>query len=88
MNWLERLFVSKYLKGWLDKIPGNGFKTVLGLILVALGAVAQLKPEYAGIINWLVELLKPYSDAITDAGIISLVVGVIHKIAKYIGGKE
>lgn len=85
MNWLEKLLVSKFVKGWLDKIPGNGFKTVLGVLLIALGAVAQLKPEYATIINWVIGIVQPYATAITDAGIAALITGVIHKIAKWVG---
>lgn len=86
MNWLERIIVSKYLKGWLDKLPLNGLKTALGVAIIVLGAVAQLKPEYAGIINWLIDILKPYAELITDAGIITLITGVVHKGTKWVAG--
>ena len=89
MNWLEKFLVSKWVKGWLDKLPLNNFKTVIGVIVLILGIVGQIKPEYSTIINWVIELLKPYASLITDAGIVTLVTGVIHKIAKWIdGGKS
>ena len=88
MNWLERIIAGRFVKGLLDKLPGNGFKTAIGVVLIILGAVAQLKPEYASIINWLIELLQPYAIQITDAGIAALIVGVVHKVAKWIAGRN
>lgn len=87
MNWLERLIVSKYLKGWLDKLPLNGMKTALGVVIIVLGVIAQLKPEYAAIINWLIEILKPYAELITDAGILTLITGVVHRVSKWVAGR-
>lgn len=88
MNWLERIIAGRFVKGLLDKLPGNGFKTAIGVVLIILGAVAQLKPEYASIIKWLIELLQPYAIQITDAGIAALIVGVVHKVAKWIAGRN
>lgn len=84
MGWLQKFLVSRWVKGWLDKIPGDGFKTALGILLIALGALSSAKPEYSAIINWLIDLLHPYASEITDAGIVSIVVGVVHKISKWI----
>lgn len=87
MNWLQRLIAGRFVKGLLDKIPGNGFKTAIGVVLIVLGAVAQMYPQYGSIVNWLIELLQPYANSIQDAGIVALIVGVVHKVAKWIAGR-
>lgn len=87
MGWLQKLLISRFVKGFLDKIPGNGFKTLIGILLIALGAIASLKPEYAAPINWLIDLLTPYGSQISDAGVVTLITGLVHKIAKYIAAR-
>jgi hypothetical protein len=84
MNFIQKFFASQFLKGILDKIPGNGFKTFLGVLLIALGELGKLYPSYGGIISWVVELIQPYANMIGDVGIGALIIGVIHKIAKFV----
>ena len=87
MGWLQKILISRWVKGILDKLPGNGFKSAIGILLIVLGAIGSAKPEYAGMINWVIDLLKPYASEITDAGIVSVVIGVVHKIIKWITGR-
>lgn len=89
MNWIIRTFVAKYLKGILDKLPGDGWKTVLGLLLLVLGEVLKVLPEYAPIIAPVIELINSLGpNVITDLGIITLATGLVHKIAKWISSKH
>lgn len=88
MNWIEKLLVSKFVKGWLDKLPLSGWKTVLGVVIFIAAEVAKLSPEYGPIINWVVELIRPYADTFSDVGIAAIITGAIHKIAKWIEAKR
>lgn len=91
MNWIIRTFVAKWLKGLLDKIPGDGKKTILGFLLLILGELLKILPEYAPFIAPVIELLNSLGpdvvDVITDMGVITLAVGLVHKIAKLFAKK-
>lgn len=83
-DWVIKKFLIGWLREKLSALPFDGWKTVVGLLLIILGELLKAMPQYAGVFSILIEILKslPY-DAITDFGIISLVAGVVHKLLKY-----
>lgn len=89
MSWLLKTIVGKYLKGILDKIPGNGWKTLLGILLVIIGELIKVIPEYAPILQPVFDLIGYLGpDAVTDIGIVTLITGLVHKIAKWVSDKK
>jgi hypothetical protein len=46
-EFFVKQFLLIYVKGLLDKIPGNGSKTVIGLVILVLGAIVSALPQYA-----------------------------------------
>lgn len=94
MNWIKEYILQKFLldfvKSKLDKLPGNGWKTVLGIVELVLGLLLVQLPEFRGPLQFLIDLLNQLGpDPITDMGIVALVkgivttlVGIIHKILK------
>lgn len=89
MNWIVQTFVAKWLKGLFDKLPGNGWKTVLGLLLLVLAEIGKLSPEYAPVINTVINLINSLGpDVITDMGVVALVTGLVHKLAKWVAKKQ
>lgn len=87
MSFVYKLLIEKvlltYLKGILDKLPGGGFKTIFGLVILVLGVAIQLAPEYAPILQPVIDFLAPYARLITDAGIVTAATGLVHKALKF-----
>lgn len=88
MNYIVKILLGRWLKTVLDAIPGNGWKTALGLCLIALNEVAKLAPEYAPLLAPVTDVIAPYADVITDMGVVTLLIGLVHKIAKFIGKED
>ena len=92
-NWIIQKFLLGWLKEQLGKIPGDGIKTVLGLLLIVLGVLAKaclVAPAmWCAVVPTLTDLLGGLDPAhITDAGIVALVVGVVHKLLKLFSGEK
>lgn len=95
-EYLIKTVVLGYLKKALDKIPFDGKKTVLGILVLILGALIKFMPEYAGAFSVLLTLVNSLGpDIITDAGTIGIVTGgvsaitgLIHKMTKKAEKKE
>lgn len=91
-DWLVKKFLMSYLKGWLDKLPMNGLKLALGVVLLLLGELLKtLDPSQSSysIVKALMEIVAYLGpDNITDAGLVALVVGALHKVLKYFDGKS
>lgn len=100
MAWIKRLLLSRYVKGWLDKIPLDGKKTYLSLIVLFIGAIIKVVGQGTPV----GDLLQVIYDAIvaTDgvvlindpvilqivSGMALGVVGVFHKVLKWLQKKE
>ena len=83
MSWLQRFLVERLLKGFLDKLPANGKKTILSVLLIVVAVVAQLFPEVAGVLAHISQfLLGLGAEDIRNAGIVGVLVGVLHKFLK------
>lgn len=85
-NYIFKSAASQALKALLDKVPGSGGKTVLGVLLVVLSAVAQAVPNasYIQFVQILIDIVNGLGpNVVHDLGLISLIVGVVHKILKY-----
>ena len=87
VNWLKKIILSKYIKGFLDKLPLDGYKTYIGLLLLILGAAVQFYGESSvtgAALKAVIDVLKTVNGVIPieDAGVIALVVGLVHKILK------
>lgn len=84
MDWFVKKFLLSYLKKFLDKFPLDGLKTVLGIILIVVGELIKLLPDYAGPLAFLLDILKELGGApITEAGFVTLITGLVHKALKY-----
>lgn len=84
-NWLFKNAAAKALKGLLDKIPGDGGKTILGFLLLVLGDVAATVPNapYIAYVKTLIEVVNALGpNIVQDAGLVALIGGAIHKILK------
>lgn len=98
-NWLKKLLLSKYIKGVLDKLPLNGKKTYLGLVLLIVGIVIEAigKGTPTGQILLVVyDVLRNIEgiNIITDpaviaiiSGTVSTVLGLFHKLLKKVDAK-
>lgn len=87
MDYIKKLIVEKFLLSWvkgaLDKIPGNGYKTLLGVLLLVLGVIIQALPQYAPFVQPLIDFMNYLPiDPITDMGIVTLITGLVHKVLK------
>lgn len=91
MSFIYKVFVEKllltYFKGLLDKLPGSGYKTILGVILLILSQLIVAAPEYAPFLQPVLDFLNllpgGYIDVVTDASIVTIVMGLVHKLLKY-----
>lgn len=89
MNWIINKLLLGYLKGFLDKLPGNGAKTVLGIVILVLGEVIKALPQYSGVLSPVFDFIRQLpADPVTDIGIVTLVTGVVHKVLKWAGAKS
>ena len=93
MGWLKEMLLKKYIKGLLDKLPLDGKKTILG-ILMLVGSVAL---QYVGPQHQAAELLQTAIDFLNslgaddyrNAGLVTILVGVLHKFLKAdVSGEE
>lgn len=83
-DYIVKTFLVSYLKGLLDKLPFNGWKSVIGILLIVLGEMLKvLPPQYAGPLSLVMSVLQQLpSDPVTDMGIVTLIVGCVHKVLK------
>jgi len=85
-NYIFKSAASQALKAILDKIPGSGGKTILGVLLIVLSAVAQSVPSapYIAFVKILIDVVNQLGpNVIQDAGLVAVVVGAVHKILKF-----
>lgn len=87
MNWLINIVVMKWVKGLLDKLPLNNYKTIIGVVLFVLTIVSQAVPESSPFIGPILELLKPHAVLIQDVALSTVLTGLIHKLLKYFESK-
>jgi len=85
-SWIQKYFIKKFIKGLLDKLPADGQKTLVGILLVVLGAVASFygaDSSVGAIIAFAIETLKSIEHVPAEqlGGVITLV-GLIHKLLK------
>lgn len=93
---IKQWFIEKLLGGYVKKIIDlltnwlgvDGSKTVIGVILLLLAAIAQAQPEAAPFVAPIIEFLKPYAYDLFNAGLGTTLVGIIHKIGKRIEKKN
>ena len=82
-DWLVEKILKNYVKKLLDKLPLNGKKTLLSLVVLIVAVAAQMLPQFA-------ELMQPISDFalslgaedFRNAGIVGVIVGLLHKFLK------
>ena len=94
MNYLKDLIVKKFLLSWLkgklDSLPFDGWKTVIGIVEVALGVLLVQVPEYHSAIQFALDILNQLGgNPITDMGVVTLIkgivttlIGLVHKLLK------
>jgi hypothetical protein len=80
-DFIVKQVLLTYVKGFLDKMPGNGYKTFIGIVLLALGTLFNVLPEYQGFLSPVMDFLKQLNPVIVqDANIASLVSGFVLSI--------
>lgn len=86
ISWLQKILIEKFASSWLAKLVAkfNGLKVIFGVLLVALGEFLKVHPTYGPYINLVIELIKPFASTVTDAGIIAVIIGAVHKAEKWI----
>lgn len=88
---IVKKFALGWLKGKLDALPLDGFKTALGILLLILSELSkQVDPSEASyaVIKLILEGLAYLgAENISDAGLVALIVGTIHKALKLIERK-
>ena len=95
MNWLIKTFALKYLKGLLDKLPLDGYKTIAGVVLSVLVVIVPMIPIplLQELVNFVVDFLRQSGisepgTSTFEGGIVLVIVGAIHKLLKAVDGKE
>ena len=86
-DWLFNSFVMGYVKGGLDKLPLDGYKTVISIIAYVLMLAIQALPQYAPFLQPIADILKPYAGPIEDVSIAGIITFLFHKLLKYIEPK-
>lgn len=76
---------SQALKALLDKLPVDGGKLFLGLLLLVLSEVARELPaaSFSPFVAVLIEVIQQLGPQnVQDAGIVAAIIGLVHKILK------
>ena len=94
INWIKKRFFKAFLVDWVEgllaKLPGNNYKTVIGLaltiILVVIEYLGGVPPGTIGsILVWLKDwLLSLGATPLLDGAMIIALVGFVHKVWKWI----
>ena len=96
MSFLQKIFLSRFAKSVLDKLPLDGYKTILSLVLFALAEAAKVfcvggsGPVCAGI-SMTQEIfhsvgVQDITSDVAQAALFSLVLGLYHKVLKWFHG--
>ena len=91
MDWIKNFFITRFLKGLLDKLPANNKKTILGVILLVLSVLQQMFPDnpVAPMLQAVLDLLKSMgAEDLQTLSIGVVVTGLIHKLLKLIFKEE
>lgn len=80
--WFVEKLVMGYIKGFLDKLPLDGYKTILSVLFLLITVASQVLPQYAPILVPIAEMLKPYVNILTDVSIGTMTLGLFHKVLK------
>lgn len=95
MDWLKTWFLKKILKGFLDKLPFNYKKTIIGVVILLLGIAMHvcgiLYPDVCGagtsvgeILVVVLEWLKTLdAETVLAIGGVVAGIGVTHKALKH-----
>lgn len=84
MDWLKKKFIFGWVKSLLEKLPFDGWKTIVGILLVVLGEIMRSMPQHAPYVQLVIDLLNHVgSDPVTDIGIVALITGAVHKLIKF-----
>lgn len=86
-NWFVEKFLIKYVKGVLDKLPADGLKVALGLVLLVLHEldVVYGGTQYGAIILWLINFINGLGgspDVVQNISIATIIIGAVHKSLK------
>ena len=84
LNFIWKWLGVRQLKGALDKLPMNGRKTAVGVLIVLLSVAATFFPEYAEVLRGGIDFLKTSfeSSPILTTGAVTATIGFLHKILK------
>lgn len=82
-GWVMKKFLLDYLKSFLDKLPADGKKTALSLLVLLLTVCAELFPQFRQVIHEVIEALKQLGAEVWfSLSIGGAVVGLLHKWLK------
>lgn len=87
-NWVIQKFLLGYVKDLLDKVPGNGIKTALGVLLYVLDVLKPfyIATPYGVYIAMAIEFIDQLSPVpFKDISLGVAITGVVHKVLKYFG---
>lgn len=87
-KWLMEKLVYGYLKGVLDKLPFNNYKTALCILVYAINVAIPLLPQYAPILQPVADFLQPYSGGIETLSLTGTITFLVHKVIKFFDKKK
>jgi hypothetical protein len=83
-DWVVQKLIMSWLKGFLEKLPFNGMKTVLGVVVAALGALMRLAGAGHPVFDYAqmaLEFLNTLNiPVITDPSILAMITGGVYAL--------
>lgn len=85
VDWIVNKLLKQYLKGFLDKLPLNNYKTLLSVITYIIIEVLKVIDSSGmahEILSVVLNAISPYAADIQLSAVIGAIVGLIHKLLK------
>ncbi len=87
VSWVKEYIFKKFLVGFLKKL--EGYKTLMGFIVLVCSVLAGQFPEFAHIFQYAVEyLLTLGAPDFTHLGVGTVLIGIIDKLRRYVKDKR
>lgn len=93
MNWITETFLKRYVKAVLDKLPANGAKTIIGVVLLILHELTKVYggTPYGSILLWGINFLNGLGgspDTVLNISLATILIGALHKALKLAGAEK
>lgn len=85
MNWIVNTLLKRYLKGVLDKLPLNNYKTFISLVTFFIIEILKIVDSSGlshDLLTIVLDAIAPYASNVQLSALVGAIVGVVHKILK------